>query len=368
MQKAVQHKMLEEILKAEGLSLAEYTKLPHPRRLEIAKVLGVFEQHPVFGKLLKELAKPHVTPDNVMPPRTAGASSATHGLQHSILVPLKHLLSRGRTFHIRESLFDRLILTDIDDSLPCRSLRLPFPACYFQLERPRTDFSVPNSETGEHPWEGVYLLEYERSTYLGFNEDGTDSEREGRVILIMFIGRTKDGDPDNDATWSIPLFMSEEAKLSEELARLIQSRTYRAARMGEPPYSPRDIELMHQMVQQTARVMLYLSCAQARTELVPARTELLKKVERAGPGKKSKLLRQAARTYDFIQVGPERFLTPLPHQSGGRSVIAHLRRGHFRNQRYGEKLGMSKLMWIEATMVNAEKPDEGAKLKDYRVH
>jgi hypothetical protein len=120
------------------------------------------------------------------------------------------------------------------------------------------------------------------------------------------------------------------------------------------------------LVLQIARVLLYLNCAQARTTPVLEKTELTQRLQRVGPGKKGKLERQLTRAYDHILVGPESFSTPLPSDHEGHSLKAHLRRGHFRNQRHGPQLAQTRLIWIEATMVNAEEAPAGD--KRYIVH
>lgn len=355
------------VLDPHGLSIQGYLKLPHPRRIELSGTLAAFRANARFRPLVEALANPAITPDNLLYGGDAQVSSIRHGLNHAILMPLKYQLSKGRIFEIRNSLFERLALTDIDDDLPCRTLRLPFPVCYFQLEKPRTDFVVPNEQTGEHPWEGVYLFEFPDTTYVGYDAEGNAIPRQGRVIELLFIGSTKDQDPDNDATWAIPLFMAEDASLNEELERLVASRAGRAPALDEAPFIPNEVEHLQRLVFQTARILLYLNCAQARTQAVSEHSELMAKVERAGPAKRPKLLRQFARTYDFIRVGPEQFPELKQNAAGGRSVSAHLRRGHFRNQRYGEGRELVRVVWIDATMVNAEKVPAAPEPKQYRV-
>jgi hypothetical protein len=74
---------------------------------------------------------------------------------------------------------------------------------------------------------------------------------------------------------------------------------------------------------------------------------------------RARLERNAHRVYDRILIGPKRNVQrPATAVPTGKTVGTHWRNGFFRSQAWREVRAEPKLLWIEPTLVNAERLDE----------
>jgi hypothetical protein len=176
----------------------------------------------------------------------------------------------------------------------------------------------------------------------------------------MFTGSPvgKPGGLLDDATLSIRFIIPDE---NTSLTRMVElacdeaAAASRTQQLKEP--SSQEREDLKQAVMHTAKVLLYLNSEEARTQNLPELSDLKQAWSRLGKSKQGKLARKMKKAYDRILVGPASYQDPTPSQAatpGSGGVSAHWRRGHFRNQAYGESRSLRKLIWIQPTMVSFE--------------
>ena len=80
-----------------------------------------------------------------------------------------------RTFVVTKRLAERLLLTNLKH-VPVDLIKIPYPAMYIQY--PSGPMCVYNNETGEHPLNGVYVID--------------DRNSKNPVIKLIFTGASKD--------------------------------------------------------------------------------------------------------------------------------------------------------------------------------
>ena len=86
--------------------------------------------------------------------------------------------------------------------------------------------------------------------------------------------------------------------------------------------------------------------------------------------KREKAMRQAARLYDRVVIGPEHLPSDLrdidTDRSGG--IRPHVRRGHFRAQAYGPQHSLRRPQWIQPMLICKERFVGGSPLPTYTIH
>ncbi|WP_210498859.1 hypothetical protein [Vibrio crassostreae] len=103
--------------------------------------------------------------------------------------------------------------------------------------------------------------------------------------------------------------------------------------------------------------ILYMNSNENERAEIKRGTDLEVKLKQVkNPKKARKLLRQARGNYDSIRIGKLYKLDGVMSRTGdGWKVEPHIRRGHFRNQRYGKGRALSKLKWIMPMPIGEEK-------------
>lgn len=96
--------------------------------------------------------------------------------------------------------------------------------------------------------------------------------------------------------------------------------------------------------------------------------ELAKKFDSARTPKAANKLRSTFLSdgYAVVRLCGEEFDQSFQERSGGNR-IAHWRRGHWRDQRYGAKHALTKRIWIRPVLVNSEHPNPDAPGHLYKV-
>ncbi|KAA6182586.1 hypothetical protein F2Q65_17550 [Thiohalocapsa marina] len=273
--------------------------------------------------------------------------------------------------------------TDLAAELPAGFFRSPYPMVYIELARPNA-LQVANKVSGLHECEGAYIGTYElpaghevfrtaarnRALHL-------DPTKPVRVIEVVITGSPiGKANALDDASQDIMLLVQDEdeclrAVLDRHIAWFNEPAAY--AHPGMAPLDPDDVALVKPVVEQLAKVLLYLNLTDAEKLRVTERSDLLEKIRGLGPKKAAKFRRRMAGAYDRIVIGPAALPEPEePAGTGGggeahRSIKAHWRRGHFRTIRYGEGLAKRRLGWIKPVLVNAGQAFGSVKAKAYVV-
>ena len=276
--------------------------------------------------------------------------------------------------------------TDLAAELPATMLRSPYPLCYIAFARPNP-LRVTNRTSGLHECEGAYIGTYElpaghevlsipaRNRALKL-----DPAKPVRVVEIVITGSPvgKENALDDASQDLVLLIQDEDECLRAVLDRHIAWFNNPAAygRPGLAPMDSAEVAMTRPVVEQLAKVLLYLHLSDAEKARVTERSDLEEKIRTLGPKKAARFRRKLSSAYDRIVIGPATFPEPETPGTGTgaggageglRSVKAHWRRGHFRTIRYGEKLGKSRLGWIKPVLVNAGQAFGAVKTKGYVV-
>jgi hypothetical protein len=255
----------------------------------------------------------------------------------------------GRLFHIRHALIERLDFTDIDEGVPVSYLRAPFSDCYFHLERPQVILPGKPLED-ELRLQGFYVTQQTlsaRSWRLAISPVVT----QGAAVLYARAGETELVLESNDSRGLLKVLNEMRASLNEQLLS-VEAHFY-------------------QMLNLSAKIMLYLGLRSARLVSHDERTRSHERMENLTPGERKRLARRSGNLYDFIEVGPEKSMQQEQGEVGGTlSARVFWRRGFFRKQAYGPKWSLHRQKWIQPTIVNADlltKGDELPPVRRYRV-
>lgn len=281
----------------------------------------------------------------------------------------KEWKATGRNiFHFSENIIELLKETDVLD-IDISLIKLPYSNFYIDLSTAKIPFEVNGSEIIE----GAFI----RDEY----QDGEDFER---AINIDFVGKDyieKYWKINKDLCWdtergfhSMLLFLDRKDNL-----KTIQDaiKFDKEGFVGQYIFDNRDddtkidLYLVHkQFVDRTINFiincLLYLTTKEADIdEKYPddLPINLKSKLEKANTKRKKEIANTDISRSGFTKIKyvGHKVRTTKFIDSLGKEVVAHWRRGHWRNQKFGEKLSELKLIWIMPTIVNKEQgePQKG---------
>jgi hypothetical protein len=312
-------------------------------------------------------------------PAKQGALRNT-GVLSNILGPHRYYLMGKPMFMVDQALCEGLIQTQFGMDTPSHYLRSPLPYTYIEFGDKRDlGVFVFNEQSGLHEVEGCYIAEsayspYMQSTLLDFLADkkalSIDSESI-RYIELEFTGSPigKSGVLD-DATFSISLIVDDEAGLTvEEIYDLhvafYQKNGHGGRLFNSLPMDNETAQSLKPLLELLIKSLIFINSDLSTRRKILDRSELDKQL--AGlknPAKRRKLMRKVNAARDYILISSKAPLEyDVAHSGQGRSVSAHWRRGHFRNQRYGEGNALVKIKWIQPVLVGVG----SAQVKTYKV-
>ncbi len=250
--------------------------------------------------------------------------------------------------------------TDIAEGIPAAMVRPPYPIQYIQCgDAVSSPYHLINPASGAHVFEGAYVLT--GVVPPGYPESGL------RFIEFVFTG-TAYGKKDNldDATAAITLTVHDEnATMLEVLEEALNDDDARGLKREAAEATD-----IRQCLFHLCKILLYLNTEKVVKTPLNERSELQVRLARVGAGKRGKLERQLTRTYDRIVIGAK--TPPLsggggPAIDSGRHLPTFWRRGHFRNQPYGEGRQQHRIIWIEPVLVNADVAVSAPQSKPYVI-
>lgn len=260
-----------------------------------------------------------------------------------------------------------LAQTDLQEGLPIHFLHRLHTMIYLRLA-PGNPLRVPHRLSGRHECEGAYMATYalspqhamvtrpERIELLGL-----DPAKPTRVIEIVIIGSPvgkKDALDDASQDFLL-LIQDEDEPLSSVLKRHIayynNPRVYNLP--GQAAIDPKEVAMIEPVVNELAKVLLYLTLPDTERTPMPERTNLERQLRKFGK-LTAKRRERLALVYDHTLIGPCA-ITDIPveetaQDSGDvRTVRPHWRRGHFRRVPCGVGFSSSRIRWIRPTLVKA---------------
>lgn len=292
-----------------------------------------------------------------------------------LLTPLYYKIHKGRYFVLRDHLNEQILNTNIGRKTPVTFMRAPFPNMYIEFGEKRIDHGnnkIWNPASGYHICDGVYIHEYtienpiegiSPATGAGLN---LDPDKPVRVMNLMFTGSQlgKENIMD-DASQEVTFFFQNEDMTVEELIEQhfqyyfnldffreytnnLDPEAAKSQSMGD-----KEAEFVRWGVDHLAKVLLYINSEQCVQEDVRERTELLKRLERVAPKKQGKLRKQLQRASDRIYLGDKTPSQDWMRHSERGSIKTHWRRGHFRDQPYGEGRSKIRNIWIAPMLIGS---------------
>ncbi|TPG59938.1 hypothetical protein [Ewingella americana] len=314
---------------------------------------------------------------------------ANAGALTLMLFPVYFFHGNGALVTVRPGTLSDLQETDLGKDIPSTFFYAPFPTTYLHLDD--ANLSLPhivnNEVSGIHKLVGIYVIETSASHIVAPNEQvkskiqylGLDANKPVRILDIMFVGKPKAHISD-DATYTITLYMQDEREytMGEVINRHIQ---YYSEKVINPNYPTRDMSDVEagtfaQNLDLLAKILLFINCEREDGHKFVQKkdlTEFNKKFAGLGQKKQAKLAGKNRNLYDTIIIGSQ---TSVIHEAKTQmgsgdpktSRKAHWRRGHFRNQRYGEGNSKVKVILIKAALIGMSSlTDEKPQVKKYEV-
>ncbi len=268
-------------------------------------------------------------------------------------------------FNFSENIIQLLKDTDVVD-IDISLIKLPYSNFYIDLSVAK----IPFEENGSEFIEGAFISDE--------NDDDDDGETFERAITIDFVSNNyidKYWAINKELCWdtergfhSMTLFLDRKDNL-----RTIQDaiKFDKDGFVGKPIIDDRsddtkiDLYLIHkQFVDRTINFiincLLYLTIKEADIEGKYPKdlpVHLKSKLEKANTKRKKEVANAEIARSGFTKINyvGHRIKTTKYINGTNKEIAAHWRRGHWRNQKFGENLKTAKLIWIMPTIVNKEK-------------
>ncbi|MFK4705847.1 hypothetical protein ABIC83_002686 [Roseateles asaccharophilus] len=283
-----------------------------------------------------------------------GAAEASGGFGNgtagSMTQVLRFQTTKGRIFSFTDEVIGVLNKTKIGVDIPVSELRLPHSSMFieFGTDRAAPSMYLSHAESGRHALEGAYVSSV-------VDQDGAPK------LEITFTGSPfGHGDLLDDVVEWAQLDTDDRITIEDALVRTYTRSASTSGELGLAGGQARQQERAHAMKEKLellVKCILFLNVDQANKREVLDQTEARKAVLRApSRAHRRKASRKAFQSYDRIIVSlkaqPSR---EISEAEGIRKRIAsHWRDPHFRLQRHGPGNSLTKVIWIEAMLINAD--------------
>jgi len=291
-----------------------------------------------------------------------------------MLPPTLHWARHNPIYQFTPQLLTMMDNTEIDDSIPASIFKLPYPSgIYIHIGNdPETERLLSDTNrSNNNEVVGVYVFsasQFSQKVEKLYQEKYGQSPQAHYDLIWVIAGRSNDNP--SEFHHGVVFSSLEITDLNKPILEFVNVSG--ASMLAEYMLDDGLDELSRAQNAQTikehvdliVKLLLYCNCKQARIEEHPEYTQLMEEAS-AKKGKKRKIAeRRAAQKWDYIRVGPEDYDQETGEPTG-TTKTAHWRRGHFRMQKYGPKLALKKLIFIEPTLVGAKGVTEEINKKDY---
>lgn len=299
------------------------------------------------------------------------ASGTFMGNSMSYMLSVRSGTRKIPIFEIDDRLVSLLDESDIGQDLTVGEIEnTPFNLMYVELgEKHPLDLYVPNTETGDHRLEGFYVIKSKTPP----NPHTKDT------ITFVFTGEPKANILD-DATQMLMIEIGgahSEKRIEDAVKEAIAKAKITGAEVSHLSpnrHMPENAATkLYKLMAMAAKSVLYLNHGKYN-EIVDNKQTANRVAVSAitNPAKREKAERLCYGLSDKILIKPRDIPANAPSISEmGKqgSISVHWRRGHFRNQRYGESLSQVKPLWIAPTLVGLEKSADSVivETKNYKI-
>lgn len=328
---------------------------------QIAKVNKYEKYLNNFSQLYSECRESHFKDEKV------GVKKAYVCQEFHLWKDWKH--SGKNIFHFTNDLIKLLKETDVLD-IDLSLIKLPYSSFYIDL----SEAKIPFEENGSEFIDGVFIRDEQ--------DDGDDGNTFERAISIDFVGKNyieRYWSINKDLCWdlergfhSMLLFLDRKDNLKtvEDAIKFDKNGFVREYEFHDIDNKTKnDLYFIHkQFVDRT--ISLVINCLLYLTIKEPLILEkypkdlpvhLKNKLEKANTRRKKEIANSEILEsgYTKIKYVGHKIYSFSSEKSNAKEIDVHWRRGHWRNQKYGEGLTESKLVWIMPTIVNKEKGEPG---------
>lgn len=262
------------------------------------------------------------------------------GAAGAMMQALRQRTIQAPLYSLGDDLVDILDATDLGSDIPLEELQLPAPDLFIQLgiDRARAKHFLHNSQSGLHALEGAYVSRV--------------ADQAGRPFIEITLTGSPVGKSDllDDAVEWASLEVHSGVTITEAIERAFTRSLSSvdpmesAMRQVEVRAHAESLRAMHELV---VKAILFLGMPEAQMQPSDAGARARQALARAVSGAhRRKALKAASFSYDCIHVDAPQVLNALEPASGGVHRAGHLRRGHFRHQRHGPGLSLTKVKWI----------------------
>lgn len=233
---------------------------------------------------------------------------------------------QGAIVKTTEHLNELMSHTDIN-KIPGNFLTPPFPAMYFQFNKP---LNFPIEECREYNIIGVYVL----SNKLENNLD----------IAIRMVNMKENN--------TLSLFLYETLTINTQSSEnaITLSNTENSIRKVITDLD----KVFNSVYEFVFKTVLYMGLKEARITSINDRKNLEARINKVKSKKATKLENRLSHKYDYILVGNEHPKSDSYAKDDGKNKAVHWRRGHLRNQRFGQNLEQSHIVWIKPMLINKD--------------
>ena len=357
------HRYFDAYQQAASITDPRLLNLPHPKRAQVGDVLHheMAFLEAVAPAFITEIKTGHLSLDmgiGMLLHRYPDLCSEVYQGSREVLdaLVLRTLVYYGhvRIFQTTDALESMLQATDLGDDLPASLFQTPFPNIFIRFGQDhRFPRSLTDPASGEHAIEGCYVFSGDVASY-------NDPNHIVRGFRLMIFGSPagKSGLYDDTFTHiAVPIF-DETMAIGELVQHSVDNFLSQNLNVRNP-------DVFAAIAKHVAKFLLYLGLKDARQAPTLEATALARQIAAIkSPAKRAKAARQMDRVFDRIVVGPTHIAAPSGHLDTGRSVSAHLRRGHFRMQPYGPQHALRRPVWIAPTLVGNDNAPTG---HDYLV-
>jgi hypothetical protein len=243
--------------------------------------------------------------------------------------------SKSPTIVVRQTLNERLIMTDLGLDIESQFLVLPYNFFYLHFEDARSDLQ----------WEENGLVATIEGAFIHQHGSSNAANGRQRIVEIGCMASTDSGEQ---------LFYLDVRLVIEDEGEMLESVMKRTRDMMDPAPDDQWWKFMLSVIEEIVKVMIYLGTKDARREDRPERTRFLEGINKKSASQKTRALIKANELYDYILVGPEKAFDEITAPGlSGKKVKPHFRRGHRHTVSYGRVRELKRIEMFPPVIINA---------------
>lgn len=282
-------------------------------------------------------------------------------LRHWIPLTAQYQLSGKQIFDLGDTLVEMLLNTDVSDCT-LKNWQSPYEAFFIRFGK-QNKISLEFDEGVREYADGAFIAVTpwddagtQRRIKIGFTMVKDDNSG---VMLPGYFMDIIPEEQDMPIKESIQHAINRRiANLESEVTNDALSASIKASRIDEIKKGEKIVKALLELV---INSMFYIESLGGESKFSPGRDApplYVAEWENATPEKRVKLRKKIINDgYTIVRMAGHE-LNGSSGTNTGEFKKTHWRRGHWRNQPYGEKLSLVKMRWIKPVMVNADKSTE----------